>query len=256
MGASSSQNVFGRSIHHLFPVAPNIQIFNSDDVNRVWRNTWEKQEYALRLRLAKQADRLQAHSRRLNPLESRARVRVQNQTVPHAKRWHRSGMIVDAKPNDQYIVKVNGSVRVTLRNQQQFCQVESLRGTDLPPTVPQTRSHTLFPLRDSADSSPPALTNAASTPPAFSNATSTPTGPYRAPQSMPPIDRGTSDASTRADPQTSQQSADDHQHYRSAPAAGDTPGTVRPHGTVDHQLTYAVTSPISEFIYINLGGVE
>ena len=38
-------------------------------------------------------------------------VLIQNQRGPHPTKWDKSGMIVDVKPYDQYLVKVDGSGR-------------------------------------------------------------------------------------------------------------------------------------------------
>ncbi|KAK3779407.1 hypothetical protein RRG08_015808 [Elysia crispata] len=41
---------------------------------------------------------------------------VQNQTGISPKQWDRTGIVVDVGANDQYIVKINGSGRLTSRN--------------------------------------------------------------------------------------------------------------------------------------------
>ena len=43
-------------------------------------------------------------------------VRVQNQTGPHPLKWDKTGIIIEVRQFDQYVVKVDGSGRVTLRN--------------------------------------------------------------------------------------------------------------------------------------------
>ena len=45
-------------------------------------------------------------------------VSVQNQTGPRAKKWDKTGVVVETKPNDQYRIKIDGSGQVTLRNRQ------------------------------------------------------------------------------------------------------------------------------------------
>ena len=76
--------------------------------------------------------------RPLTPLHIGDRVLIQNQRGPHPTKWDKSGMIVDVKPYDQYLVKVDGSGRLTTRNRR------FLR-TFLPPSLtvssnPQQRS--------------------------------------------------------------------------------------------------------------------
>ena len=46
-------------------------------------------------------------------LEVGHEVRVQNQQGESPKRWHKTGMVVEVKPFDQYMVKVHGTGRLT-----------------------------------------------------------------------------------------------------------------------------------------------
>ena len=43
-------------------------------------------------------------------------VRIQNQTGPHPTKWDKTGIVVEVRQFDQYVVRVDGSGRVTLRN--------------------------------------------------------------------------------------------------------------------------------------------
>ena len=45
-------------------------------------------------------------------------VSVQNQTGPRAKKWDKTGIVVETRPNDQYRVKIDGTGQITLRNRQ------------------------------------------------------------------------------------------------------------------------------------------
>ena len=125
-GLSPAQIVFGRNLRDLLPVAPGSTVFNNEAVHPVWRETWQHQEEALRLRFAKQMDSLDRHARQLPPLPTGATVVIQNQSGPHSKRWDRTGVVVEVKPHDQYLVKVHGSGRVTLRNRRFLRQITSL----------------------------------------------------------------------------------------------------------------------------------
>ena len=53
------------------------------------------------------------HTRRLPPLEAGDLVRVQNQTGPHPNKWDRTGSVAE---HDKYVVKIDGSGRVSARN--------------------------------------------------------------------------------------------------------------------------------------------
>ena len=57
-----------------------------------------------------------AHTRVLPPLSLVDCVRIQNQTGPHPKKWDKTGIVIEVRQFDQYVVRVDGSGRVTLRN--------------------------------------------------------------------------------------------------------------------------------------------
>ena len=61
-------------------------------------------------------ERRTLHTKVLPKLQVGDHVLIQNQTGNHARKWDRTGRIVEAKDFDQYLVKVDGSGRVSLRN--------------------------------------------------------------------------------------------------------------------------------------------
>ena len=56
------------------------------------------------------------HTRELPDFKIGSVVQVQNQTGPIAKKCQKSGMVTEVPKHQQYSVKVDGSLRVTLRN--------------------------------------------------------------------------------------------------------------------------------------------
>ena len=76
----------------------------------------EDREKALRKRALLNTEKLDIHTRQLAPLHVQDVVQVQNQLGFKASRWDVTGVIVEVKPHDQYMVKVHGSGRLTLRN--------------------------------------------------------------------------------------------------------------------------------------------
>ena len=56
------------------------------------------------------------HTKRLLPLVVGDHVRIQNQTGLHPLKWDKTGVVVEVRQFDQYIVRVDGSGRFTLRN--------------------------------------------------------------------------------------------------------------------------------------------
>ena len=61
-------------------------------------------------------ERLTAHTRILPPLKVGDTVRIQNQTGQFPTKWDKTGIVVEVRQFDQYIIRVDGSGRMTLRN--------------------------------------------------------------------------------------------------------------------------------------------
>ena len=70
----------------------------------------------MKTRYAKTIETLKEHSRLLQPLCIGDTVFIQNQCGLYPKKWDKTGSVVEVKKNDQYVVKVDGSGRLTLRN--------------------------------------------------------------------------------------------------------------------------------------------
>ena len=69
----------------------------------------------------KAAERWLEHTRRLPPLKAGGTVRIQNQTGPCINKYDKTGMVIEVRLFDQYVVKVDGCGRVTLRNRKFLC---------------------------------------------------------------------------------------------------------------------------------------
>ena len=120
-GLSPAQVLLGRNLRDSLPAYPALSgrtaIFDkSSPVDNHWKDTWHAKEMALRARLAKQVDKLDAHSHSLVPLCVGDSVRIQNQGGNHPNKWDKTGTVVQTGDNDQYIIRVDGSRRLTLRN--------------------------------------------------------------------------------------------------------------------------------------------
>ncbi|RUS76716.1 hypothetical protein EGW08_015519 [Elysia chlorotica] len=79
-------------------------------------DTLSAREDALRNRHMRQAERLSANTRLLQQLRVGDCVRIQNQVGPNPTKWDKTGIIIEVRQFDQYVVRVDGSGRVTLRN--------------------------------------------------------------------------------------------------------------------------------------------
>ena len=76
----------------------------------------EDRERALAKRYVTNMEKLSAGTKALPKLAVGDNVIVQNQLGNHPSKWHITGVVVEVKDHDQYIVKIDGSGRMTLRN--------------------------------------------------------------------------------------------------------------------------------------------
>ncbi|ELT96981.1 hypothetical protein CAPTEDRAFT_217178 [Capitella teleta] len=81
-----------------------------------WQETLALREGALRNRHMRGAEQWSEHTKRLPPLVVGDHVRLQNQVGLNPKKWDYTGVVVEVRQFDQYVIRVDGSGRVTLRN--------------------------------------------------------------------------------------------------------------------------------------------
>ncbi|GFO46499.1 F-box protein skp2b-like [Plakobranchus ocellatus] len=108
---SPAMCIFGRPIRDFIPIHP-----GKYQPHTTWRETLQSHEEALRNRHMRAAERLSEHTRVLPPLTVGDSVRIQNQTGPHPTKWDKTGIVVEVRQFDQYVIRVDGSGRTTLRN--------------------------------------------------------------------------------------------------------------------------------------------
>ena len=108
---SPAMIVFGRCVRDLIPVLP-----GKYKPQQAWLDNAGLRESALRKRYLRAAERLSTHTKRLPPLRVGDHVRVQNQVGNEPLRWDKTGIVVEVRQHDQYVVRIDGSGRVTVRN--------------------------------------------------------------------------------------------------------------------------------------------
>ena len=113
---SPAEIVYGRNIRDAFSFINRVSRFNSPDIHPRWQEAWKAKESAQKHRFARSMERLEEHTRPLAPLAIGDRVFVQNQIGPAPKKWDKTGIVVETQTNDQYLVKIDGSGRLSLRN--------------------------------------------------------------------------------------------------------------------------------------------
>ena len=169
---SPAECVFGRPIRDFIPILP-----GRYRPHTTWKETLLAREEALRNRHQQAAERWSRDTKRLPPLIVGDLVRLQNQTGPHPLKWDRTGRVIEVKQFDQYVVKVDGSGRVTLRNRK-FLRKYVPVHPPLPPFSDFTRS-VPGPVVPTAQTFSPQ--------PAISPTSSGPEAPGSAPPSDPPV---------------------------------------------------------------------
>ena len=140
-GLSPAMCIFGRPIRDFIPIHHGKYL-----PHPAWREALLAREEALRHRHQKTAERLSEHTRSIPPLVVGASVRIQNQSGPHPTKWDKTGIVVEVRQFDQYVIRVDGSGRVTLRNRKFLrkyipviprAAITQLPGAVHPPLLPQ-----------------------------------------------------------------------------------------------------------------------
>ena len=108
---SPSEVVFGRQLKDLIPIVP-----GKLRMNPLWHDLLKMREDALAKRHLKRGKELSEHSRAMKGLKVGTTVSIQNQHGNDAKRWSKTGVVVEVGDHDKYTVKVDGSGRLTVRN--------------------------------------------------------------------------------------------------------------------------------------------
>ena len=92
----------------------NIEIF----FHSQWHQAWRAKEEAIKSRIFASCEELERGSRELTVLREGDKVWIQNQNrdTGRENKWDRQGTVIAVKDNDQFLVKVHGSGRLTLRN--------------------------------------------------------------------------------------------------------------------------------------------
>ena len=113
---SPAEIVLGRKLSDALPILPKDKAFiNNEHIKPAWRQIWKQREESMREQFVRNLETNKS-GRNLKPLAIGKYVVLQNQRGNKPLRWDRSGVVVECKPYDQYVVRVHGSNRLTLRN--------------------------------------------------------------------------------------------------------------------------------------------
>jgi len=110
---SPAQIIFGKPLRDAFSFLNRLEKFSNPNILPTWRQAWREKESPLRQRYHLTSEALKTHAKRLRPLNVGDRCYIQNQCGNHPNRWDRSGKVVEIQDHDSYLVKVDGSGRLT-----------------------------------------------------------------------------------------------------------------------------------------------
>ena len=120
-GTSPAEVLFGHPIRDFMPIKP-----GKFRPQEGWRLAQEDRERALRVRYCRGKERWSEHTKELPKLSIGDKVLIQNQwgTPKMARRWDRSGVVLEVGEYDQYQIKVDGTGRITTRNRRFLRKVQ------------------------------------------------------------------------------------------------------------------------------------
>ena len=143
---SPAMVIFGRPIRDSIPIP-----MGRYCPHPTWTETIANREKALAKRHTREREKWQEHTRALPSLKIGDHVYLQNLVGNHPRRWERTGTVVEVRQFHQYVVKIDGSSRVTLRNRQHlrkftpFTSKDDILESFIPPPKEQCYSPTADP---------------------------------------------------------------------------------------------------------------
>ena len=131
-GLSPAQVVFGRVLRDHLSIQP-----GALQVRQEWRLDAERREQALAQRHLLKHEQLQHGTKQLPPLAIGDHVMIQDQAAPKQPgKWTKTGKVVEDQGFDSYLVKVDGSNKVTKRNRRFLRKVVPfIHAADNPPEL-------------------------------------------------------------------------------------------------------------------------
>ena len=141
--ASPALILFGRPIRDPIPI-----LMGRYQPHDTWKELLTYREKALAKRHSREHEMWTEHTRTLPPLRIGDHVYIQNLVGNQPRRWERTGVVIEVRQFHQYVIRVDGTGRVTLRNRQHLRKFtpfmnKSPSSPVYPPTVPvsSTRPH-------------------------------------------------------------------------------------------------------------------
>ena len=131
LNVSPAQLLYGRSLRDHMPSLPDVL-----RIRKEWTVLAEDRERALAKLHMLSIERYNTFSKSLPPLQVGDTVSVQNQTGNHPRRWDKTGRVVEVREHGQYIIRMDGSGRCTLRNRRFLHRCQPFSVDQAMPTSP------------------------------------------------------------------------------------------------------------------------
>ncbi|MCW4345270.1 MAG: RNase H-like domain-containing protein, partial [Candidatus Thiodiazotropha endolucinida] len=133
--ASPALILFGRPIRDAIPIP-----LGRYTPHETWTELLSHRELALARRHSRDHERWKERTHKLPPLQVGDHVYLQNLVGNHPRRWERTGIVVEVRQYHQYVIRMDGTGRVTIRNRQHLRKftpfhIPSIPGLSVTPTV-------------------------------------------------------------------------------------------------------------------------
>ena len=154
-GLSPAQIIFGRTLRDHLPLQP-----DALHVRQEWRLDAKRREEALAHRHVLKHEQLSHGTKPLPPLKTGDLVLIQDQAAAKQPgKWTMTGRVVEDEGFDSYMIKVDGSNKVTKRNRRFLRKIiPYIQATDNPPELRHTSGY-IYPSRQAAHpGGPPSVT--------------------------------------------------------------------------------------------------
>ena len=119
--------VFGRQMRDGLPVLP-----GHYNPHSTWQEILDHREAAMAKRHVAHHEAWSEHTTKLPPLTVGMKVFVQNQVGNKPRRWDKTGVVMECNKFDQYVVKIDGTGRLTKRNRKFLRRLTPITRKPLP----------------------------------------------------------------------------------------------------------------------------
>ena len=110
-GIATDMCIYGRPIKDLIPILPVKQ-----HPHQTWKASLNLRDEALKQCHMIHKDQWSEHNKALIPVHIDDRVRIENQNGHHPKKWDQTGIVIEVYLFHQYLMRIDGSGRQSLRN--------------------------------------------------------------------------------------------------------------------------------------------